>query len=63
MMSKKSCGVCYEQMTEDAAVNLTCNHTFCRECLQGSLKPHITELRVDVQKIVCPEATCLAPIP
>lgn len=54
-----TCFVCFSEFSGSEFVRLSCNHFFCRNCMETFTAGHVTE--GSVAKIVCPDTSCKAP--
>ena len=52
-----SCSVCLEQLKGSKCLQLSCEHIFCRSCLEGFWKMCISE--GDVDRVGCPDPECV----
>ncbi len=57
MQSTYSCSVCLTEYKGTKCVQLSCNHTFCRSCLEDFWGLCITE--GDVVRVGCPDPECV----
>ncbi|KAF4605429.1 translation termination inhibitor protein itt1 [Pleurotus pulmonarius] len=57
MQSTYSCSVCLTEYKGTKCVQLSCNHTFCRSCLEDFWGLCITE--GDVARVGCPDPECV----
>lgn len=51
-----NCEICYVDYPSNEFVNLSCNHKYCKSCLQHTFKIKIEEKKV--RKIICPGDKC-----
>lgn len=52
-----SCSVCLEQLKGSKCLQLSCEHIFCRSCLEDFWKLCISE--GDVDRVGCPDPECV----
>ena len=62
MNSTLYCKICFQNLPQDAFINLTCQHYFCRQCLVALWTDNIKSKMIDETIIKCPEEECNTPI-
>jgi len=61
-MNTTNCKICFQDMDSDAIVQLTCHHSFCKECLLNLWTQNIQSKMIDDSIMKCPEDGCNVPI-
>lgn len=59
---EKECKICSESKSEDSFIKLTCEHSFCLDCLEKDWTIKIQENQVDGSILKCPDENCSTPI-
>jgi hypothetical protein len=49
------CSICFDLMTPEQQISLTCGHSFCKDCLVGYLENRLNENHIDT---ACPDISC-----
>ena len=56
-----SCIICMDDVSREQRCRLRCGHSFCVECVKGTVKAAIDDKKLD-ERLRCPDTSCKAPL-